>query len=335
MGAITWVEVLGRHGEVEARYRFDSMLTPEIRIGRAPDNDVMVDDPYVASHHVRLTFDENGALHADDLGSMNGTWLDHMTPRPKHSAMRFEVAKHREFRIGRTHVRVRDEFESVAPERFMAPPEPHGKWATVLALVVIAFALTDQWLDLVGEATATHFVVPLAGVATLVLIWSSAWSLISRIFAGQALYLQHLRIGISAALVGLVYAQLKEYTAYGFALPELQQQDIAGVWLILAGACFFHFRAMHVRNLKFAMSIVGGAVVAAIALQLVTTSETRKLWGQQATLGGLKPPAFRITSPATDQAFFAQADAMKEKLDKARKKPASGGSMFGGFDLDE
>jgi hypothetical protein len=335
MGAITWVEVLGRHGDVEARYRFDSAATPDIRIGRAPDNDVMVDDPHVAPHHVRIAFDEHGALHAEDLGSMNGTWLDHMTPRPKHAALRFEIGKHREFRIGRTHLRVRDASETVAPERFMAPPEPHGKWALALSFIVIAFALIDLWLDLLGEATATHFVVPLVGIATLVLIWASAWALISRIFAAQALYMHHLRIGLTAALVALVYAQLKEYLAYGFALPELQQQDIAGVWLILAGACFFHFRAMHVRNLKLAMGIVGGAVLAAIALQMVTVSETRKLWGQQATLGTLKPPAFRIARPASEQSFFAQADAMKSKLDQARKKPASGAGVFGGFDLEE
>lgn len=330
MGKVMWIEVLGRHGEVDARYRFDSAATPDIRIGRSPDNELMIDDPFVAAHHVRIAQDENGALFAEDLGSMNGTFLEHA----QHGAKRFEIGKHREFRIGRTHLRVRDASEAVAPERALAPPEPHGKWALIVAAVVLVLLLVDLWLDLTGEATATHFVVPLMGVAMLVLIWASAWALFSRIFAGQAHYEQHLRIGLTAALVGLIYTQAKEYIAYGFALPQIQQQDIAGLWLILGGACYFHFSAMRVRNMKLAMGLIGGAVAAIIGLQLVTLSETKRLWGQQASLGGLKPPAFRIASPETDGEFFAQAEAMKDKLDQARKKPASG-NAFSAFDLDD
>lgn len=43
-----WIEVLGRHGDVALRQRFTS--TP-ITIGRAYDNDVVVDDLHVAAHH--------------------------------------------------------------------------------------------------------------------------------------------------------------------------------------------------------------------------------------------------------------------------------------------
>lgn len=328
MGTVTWIEVLGRHGDIDARYRFDGDLVQGIRIGRSPENEVMIDDPYVAAHHVRIALDENGVLFAEDLGSVNGTYLEHA----KHSALRFEIGKHREFRIGRTHLRVRDASEPVAPERVMAPPEPHGTWAVLLALGVLAIVLIDLWLDLTGEATATHFVVPIMGISMLVLVWGSAWALISRIFAGQALYEQHLRIALTAALVGLIYSQIKEYLAYGLALPQLQQQDIAGVWLILAGACYFHFSAMRVRNMRLAMGLIGGAAVAIIGLQLVTLSETKKLWGQQASLGGLKPPAFRLVSPSTDVDFFSKADGMKAKLDQARKKPATGAGIFSGFD---
>ncbi len=40
-----WIEILGRHREVVARYRGDGA---EVRIGRGYDNDVVIDDPYVA-----------------------------------------------------------------------------------------------------------------------------------------------------------------------------------------------------------------------------------------------------------------------------------------------
>ena len=43
-----WIEVLSRlHHDVAARYRF---IDVPITVGRAYDNDVIVDDPHVAAH---------------------------------------------------------------------------------------------------------------------------------------------------------------------------------------------------------------------------------------------------------------------------------------------
>jgi pSer/pThr/pTyr-binding forkhead associated (FHA) protein len=43
-----------------------------LSIGRAPDNDVLIDDPSVSDHHARLST-EGEKLVIEDLGSMNGT----------------------------------------------------------------------------------------------------------------------------------------------------------------------------------------------------------------------------------------------------------------------
>ena len=45
-----------------------------INLGRAADNDVILDDPQVSGHHARLAFDARGAT-LTDLGSTNGTRL--------------------------------------------------------------------------------------------------------------------------------------------------------------------------------------------------------------------------------------------------------------------
>ena len=60
-----WVEILGRHGDVLARHRCDGV---ETRIGRAYDNDVVLDDPTVAAHHVRVWRGDDGRLFAEDRG---------------------------------------------------------------------------------------------------------------------------------------------------------------------------------------------------------------------------------------------------------------------------
>jgi len=56
-----WVEILSRHRDITARVRTAS---PEVRIGRGYDNDVIVDDPYVAARHLRVFRDEAGQLVA-------------------------------------------------------------------------------------------------------------------------------------------------------------------------------------------------------------------------------------------------------------------------------
>ena len=62
-------------------------------IGRAPDNDVVLDHPTVSNHHARLSW-KSGALFVEDLSSVNGTYVD---------GERVQVAKTRpgaELRIG-------------------------------------------------------------------------------------------------------------------------------------------------------------------------------------------------------------------------------------------
>ena len=51
------VEVLSRHRDVVARYRSDASATT---VGRAYDNDVVIDDPAVAAHHLRIFRDDGG-----------------------------------------------------------------------------------------------------------------------------------------------------------------------------------------------------------------------------------------------------------------------------------
>jgi hypothetical protein len=47
-----------------------------IRIGKAEDNDYVVDDEYVSRYHARLGKEENGNLFIEDLDSTNGTFVN-------------------------------------------------------------------------------------------------------------------------------------------------------------------------------------------------------------------------------------------------------------------
>ena len=60
-------------GRPTGTYRTD---TPRLRIGRAPDNDVVVEDMLASRYHAELITAPGGRLEIVDLGSNNGTFVD-------------------------------------------------------------------------------------------------------------------------------------------------------------------------------------------------------------------------------------------------------------------
>lgn len=50
------------------------MAKPAMAVGRAPDNDIVIDNPVVSSHHCRV-FTEGGAYFVEDNSSTNGTFI--------------------------------------------------------------------------------------------------------------------------------------------------------------------------------------------------------------------------------------------------------------------
>jgi pSer/pThr/pTyr-binding forkhead associated (FHA) protein len=52
-----------------------------VRIGRAPDNDIVLDDPSVSAYHARLVIEREGIATLEDLGSTNGTAVGDLSRR--------------------------------------------------------------------------------------------------------------------------------------------------------------------------------------------------------------------------------------------------------------
>ena len=52
--------------------------TPEINLGRDPQNTVFLNDMTVSRHHAKISLAQlsNGIATVEDLGSLNGTWVD-------------------------------------------------------------------------------------------------------------------------------------------------------------------------------------------------------------------------------------------------------------------
>ena len=99
---------------------------------------------------------------------------------------------------------------------------------------------------------------------------------------------------------------------------------VAG-WLLLGAMCYSHLVTIHRvrRPLKLAVAVVIAA--AGIAMQTLRHNDARANYGQPVTLSRLEPPALRMVKPQRESAFFTDAAALRESLDKARTEEPTGG----------
>jgi hypothetical protein len=322
-----WIEVLSRHGEVAARER---IMGDEARVGRAFDNDVVVDDPHVAPHHLRIFRGEDGELVAEDLGTLNGLYPEHGANR----VTRLPLAKEPGIRIGRTTLRVHDAMHEVVPEKLMTPPKAHARWAAILGGALLALLLFLQWLNFTAEPSVNLILLPLLGFVTALALWTSLWAVLSRIFFGQARFALQLRIAVTAFLAFVLWDQLTEALSFGLAWREMAEYAGLGAWAVLAATCYAHLHTIGPRHMRFAMGLVIALIGAGAALQYVRQSETRNLYGQRASLGDLRPPAFRLVPLASADEFFQRAEGTRKKVDQARVKEPSGG-LLSDYDSSE
>ena len=317
--AIIWIEILSRHREVTARFR---IVSAEARIGRGYDNDVIVDDPYVAASHLRIFRDDAGQWIAEDLGSANGTFLDGV--RAKQA--RFATDGRQLIRIGQTLLRVRQASHAVEPER-LAPrdrPALPVALAVGLASAVLGLSALTIWLAQTSEPRASSYLTPLLGIIAAVLLWTGLWALLSRIFSGRSRFLRNLLIALAGILALTVYNEFARYFAFALNWPSGIIYQYAAAWTVLATICFLHLREIGPARLWLKGAIVTTVLATAVAAQTLQQSEAFSESGRQNNARLLMPPALRVVPVKEEDTFFRDVGQLKARLDADRGKERAG-----------
>jgi hypothetical protein len=314
-----WVEILSRHRDIAARVRITG---PEARIGRGYDNDVIVDDPYVAARHLRVFRDETGQLVVEDLGSANGTFLD----GGKSRLARMIVDGSQPIRIGQTYLRVRDLNHAVEPERLARP-----QWRIVptvlaasLAAAILGIEALKIWLTQTGEIRASSYLTPLLSIVGSILIWVGMWVLLSRVFSGRSHFFRNLLIALTGVFAFSLYNELGQYLAFAWTWSAASTYEYLANWSILAAACFFHLREVGPTRLWLKGAFVTALLAIAVTVQTLQRSEAFSDSGRQNTAHVLMPPSFRAVPFRDQAAFFGEIASLKAKLDGDRAETRSG-----------
>jgi FHA domain-containing protein len=308
-----WVEILSRHRDIAARFR---IAGAEARIGRGYDNDVIIDDPYVAAQHLRIFRDEAGQLVAEDMGSANGMFLDGGRSR----LARIIVDGRHPIRIGQTFLRVREIGYAVERER-LAQPERRAIlpiMAAVLALAILGINALNEWLTQTSEPRLSGLLTPLLALVATVLAWVGGWALLSRLFAGHSRFLRNLLIALAGLLAFTLYGQFARFAAFAWTWPAANTYQYVAVWSILAVVFFLHLREVGPTRLWLKAALVASLFATAIAVQTLQLSEAFSDSGRQNTARLLMPPAFRLVPLRDQAAFFGEIAKLKSKLDADR-----------------
>lgn len=316
MDEVIFVEVLGRAGDVVQRHPVARLPAT---LGRAYDNDVILDDPYVAPHHLRLERDESGELALVDLDSRNGLFALDPTTRVARAAPRPDAR----FRIGHTQLRIRPRSYAVAAEREAAARRP---WFRRPAMLVGLYAAALACVLLYGFASTTERLEPLklampAVWATLAAcVWSAGWAFAGKAMAGRGNFLAHTSIVWAALVLLLGAATVSGYAAFAFSSSAIDDATIVPIAVVIAGALFGHLTLVS-RLPRRTLALAAGGIVLALfgALSLAEYASKSDQPSRMAFLKEIKSPAVRLVPGASPEAFFAAAKDLKPKVDALRR----------------
>jgi hypothetical protein len=311
---MTVVETRGRGGQLLGR---TCCRDPEITVGRAFDNDVILEDPYVSPHHLRLTKTSDG-WQVDDLESLNGLRRD------VSAGGAGPLRSGESVRIGNTVLRVYDESHPVdaalelgdAEVRFSVLAR-HTVWPALIVVSALASLVTGYWSSVEEFKPLAMTQNVLLGVFVMLLI-AAFWALLGRLFRHHAYFLAHLSIwlifGLLVSVVTFI-AQWIGYNANSLAVEETLISvlelcvGIFALWCSLSLATNLHGKVR-----------IAAAVSAALAwLSFDVAGDLQfdqDFYASPRYYGRLKGPGLLLVGPAEERvlpdalgALFDEADA--------------------------
>jgi len=305
------IETLARNGEVLHRHR---VTTLPIRLGRAYDNDFIVDDEYAAAHHALVESGPDDGLVMRDLDTRNG--INHKGRRVKELTLGGDTV----VRMGHTSLRIRPAAHPVPPE--LVDRTMHG-WEGMLPggagiVLCVLTALLVAWLLDAGADPERYALYPALAVGAG-LAWSGMWAFSNRLFGRRARLGRHLFIvgfGL-AALVGV--RLLASVVAYAWSLEWLTGYGSHAVVVTVALMIYFHLATVTPQfRRRLRISCAGIAVLVSLLI-LAGNMQRNGRTADELYMPVLLPPELRASPDVPVAEYMGSVGAMKREIDAERR----------------
>jgi hypothetical protein len=306
-----FVEVLGRHGEVKQRHRFEQL---PISIGRSYANDVILDDAEVANFHAIVEATQVGALHVRESGSRSG--IIYQGKRVASLTVDGDTV----IKLGHAQVRVRSAaFIAKNKALNQSSPEWDGlKPALVGFLLLMLSSLVSIWLSDTGQLTMTNQLFSIAALFALVTLWSGIWAFAGRVIGGAARFGRHFFIVACGLVLVDIWSGVSTVFAYAFSLEFLTAYGNHVVVAMIAGMIFYHLNCISEQHPKRLMAICATLMVLGSGLLLLSNDQRDGHLADELYMKHLLPPATRLSANQPVEQFMQNAQALKAVVDQAR-----------------
>ena len=264
-----------------------------LTLGRALDNDVVLDDPHVAAHHATLSPDDQGSLVLDVGDTVNGVEVDGR----RHGA-RAQVALPAggaRLQLGGLQLRLRLPAEVLAAER----PLPvlgraHLAGPLLAGLLFLLLGLFDHWLSLDPGADAAAWLPVAVGLPIAVAGWCVLWALAAKLFQHRFDFMGHLRIVLpwllAVELVDLLLTPLAATLGWPWLWRLVSPlQVLLGLLMLRA-----HLALLLPHSRHAVTTVLAAAALAATAISLTVIHRATDRFSRPAYMSTLPLPALDL-----------------------------------------
>lgn len=317
---------------VASWHRLDAL---PLAIGRAPSNDIILDDPYTDARHATIDRDDAGELRIADLGSVNGLHVlgassnGHIAIRPG-----------TEVRIGRTLLRFRALDEAVPPalvddrslaaavEQLAAPRAAsrriHGLITTTvgrllsISAMIAAFALSD-WLGESKRASGGSVMAAALAAAGMAAVWAALWSIAGRGTDRRTHFLGHMAVVSLAFIVLLGWMAVNEWLAFLFPNATLSSVLFFAVTVVLIAALVaghLSVTSTMSRQRRWRVGFIAAGTAAALLAIVAIIGDDDKFSDVPKFAAELKPLSPRFVPTRSVDTFASEFVELKEKVDE-------------------
>ncbi len=320
-----FIEILSRTGEVLHRHQVADL---PIQIGRAYDNDFILDDVHTAAHHAIVEVTEDGKLCLRDLASKNG--LFHLGKRQTQVL----IDGHSVVRLGQTSLRIRTTDFAVDEEAFDTnnynweglPPALTG------ILMICLMAFSSIWAGETDKFAPVRYLMAMAGILSVGLIWSGIWTFANRLFAGHARFGRHVFIAACGMVVLEIFGHLSGLVAFAFSLETLSRYGSHIAIAFGATMVYFHLTTIKPRAARRALVTAIGLAIMGSAFMLMTNYQRSGKLTDELYMREMYSPSLRVSKNHSLDHFMSNAAKLKADVDGERSKIVNQGDGDGESD---
>jgi hypothetical protein len=316
METLALIEALDRDGHPRQVLRVTQW---PVRIGRAIDCDLVLDDPHVAAWHATLARHDDG-VHVTPAATLNGVRLGASVIAPGSAPL---LPASGLLVLGATTLRVRLAGDVLPPEqRFIDFHKVERRHAVQLAALIALAAIWEgfiQWLTTIPGTPSSALVTSYLGTPALLVLWCAAWAIGSMLFQHRFAFWPHLRVALTWLLLGVVTQAALAQLAFALSMPFFEK---LGRVLFVGAIAVMLWRHMGLllpqRRRAVALSIASAVAVSGCLLLVGRSVQQEPLVGDL-YLGTISLPAVRVVKPVSTEAFVKSAGSLEKTLSRWAK----------------